>query len=434
MSLTPKHPLAEPHVVLFAAVAAAIALEGFRGSGTLGTSETWPLLQALAAGGALAVAWRQQERLRLAPLLALALALELGFVIVHLALGVQSDFDSARVYPREGESLLHGHYPDTEYPPGAVLLFAFEALVAGGGSGVRVANAFTMIPFELAAVAAVCALRTRRSAWFAAILAVWPLNAFYWEFKYDAAPTAALVVGLLLASRNRWVAAGVVLGIGAALKWTPGLAAIALVLWLLSRKRAREAARHLAAAAGAFLLVNLPFLATSPGLVLHSYHVQASRGITGESFAYLVLRAAGRAEIPPNSAFYGPVVTPSWATTAAGAVQVFAVVAVLVLVFRARTREAAVAVAGVAPVAFLLTTRTFSPQYFVAILAAWCVAGALVAPTRARQLLLALPMLGATLANVLVYPVVTPTYWWVCSWAAFLLGAAVTAALLAEAA
>jgi hypothetical protein len=430
MRLTSK---LEPHLVLLAAVAAAVGLEVARGSGTLGTSETWPLLQALLAGGALLVAWHRQEELRLAPLLALALALELGFVVVHLALGVQSDFDSARVYPREGESLLHGHYPDTEYPPGAVLLFAFEALVAGGGSGVRVANAFTMIPFELLAVAAVYALRTRRSAWFAAVLAVWPLDAFFWEFKYDAAPTAALVVGLVLACRSRWLSAGVVLGLGAALKWTPALAAVALALWLVSRPRARDATRHLAGAAGTFLLVNVPFLATSPGRVLHSYHVQASRGITGESFAYLVLRAAGRGEIPPNSAFYGPVIAPSWATTAAGALQIAVTLAVLALVLRSRAQAAAVTVAALAPVAFLLTTRTFSPQYLVTIVAAWCVAGALVAATRARQLLLALPMLGATLGNLLVYPVVTPTYWWVCSWATFLLGAAATGALLARA-
>jgi hypothetical protein len=423
----------DPHLVLLAAVAAAVALEIARGSGTLGTSEAWPLLQTLVVGGALVVAWRRQERLRLAPLLALALALEVGFVVVHLALGVQSDFDSANVYPREGEALLHGHYPDTEYPPGAVLLFAFEALVSGGGSGVRVANAFTMIPFELAAVAGVFALGTRRSAWFAALLAVWPLDSFFCEFKYDAAPTAALVLGAVLAYRNRWTWAGVVLGLGAALKWTPALAAVGLTLWLLSRRRPRDAVRHLAAAAGAFLLVNVPFLATSPGLVLHSYHVQAARGITGESFAYLVLRLVGRAAIPPNSAFYGPVIAPSWATTAAGALQIVVVLAVLAFVLRCRTRTAAVAVAVLAPVAFLLTTRTFSPQYLVTIFAAWCVAGALVAATRARQLLLALPMLGATLANVLVYPVVTATYWWVCSWAVFLLGGAASAVLLSEA-
>src|SRR4029078_12949724 len=108
MRLASKH---DPHVILLAAVAVAVALEAARGSGTLGTSETWPLLQAVVVGAALLVAWRRQERLRLAPLLALALALELGFVVVHLALGVQSDFDSARGSRREGAARRSGQRP-----------------------------------------------------------------------------------------------------------------------------------------------------------------------------------------------------------------------------------------------------------------------------------------------------------------------------------
>jgi hypothetical protein len=79
-----------------------------------------------------------------------------------------------------------------------------------------------------------------------------------------------------------------------------------------------------------------------------------------------------------------------------------------------------VVVAAMAPVAFLLTNRTFSPQYLVTILAAWAVAGALLVRGRHEQAALAVPMLGATLANVLVYPTVTPTYWWVCSAVLFL--------------
>jgi hypothetical protein len=43
-------------------------------------------------------------------------------------------------------------------------------------------------------------------------------------------------------------------------------------------------------------------------------------------------------------------------------------------------------------------------------------------------------MVGATLANVLVYPTVTPTYWWVCSGILFLLAFATTLALLLRAA
>lgn len=414
--------LEHPHAVLLAAVAVVLTLEGFRGSRTIGTAPVWPVLQALVGAIALGFVWRRQELLRLRSLLALALVFEIGWIVLHLALGVHSDFESANVYPREGNALLHGHYPDTEYPPGAILLFAFEALVSGGsGEGVRVAHAFVMVPFQLATVAGVWALRTRWSGWFAALVAVWPLNAFFWEFKFDSAPTAALVLGLVLALRERWLAGGVAFGLGAALKWTPGIAAVALVLWLVCSRRGRDAWRHALGAVGAFALVNLPFLALWPGLVLHTYNVQGSRGISGESLLYLPLRLLGDAELRPGGEIWSDAVVPGWAKTLAVLLQVLSVVAVFAVVTRVRTRlRAGVAVAAMAPVVFLLTNRTFSPQYLVTIFAAWAVAGALLVRSKYEQAALALPMLGATLANVLVYPTVTPTYWWVCSGVLFL--------------
>jgi hypothetical protein len=414
--------LEHPHAVLLAAVAIVLTLEGFRGSRTIGTAPVWPVLQALVGAIALGLVWRRQELLRLRSLLALALVFEIGWIVLHLALGVHSDFESANVYPREGNALLHGHYPDTEYPPGAILLFAFEALVSGGsGEGVRVAHAFVMVPFQLATVALVWALRTRWSGWFAALVAVWPLNAFFWEFKFDSAPTAALVLGLVLALRERWLAAGIAFGLGAALKWTPGIAAVALVLWLLSSRRGRYAWRHALGAVGAFALVNVPFLALWPGLVLHTYNVQGSRGISGESFLYLPLRLLGDAELRPGGEIWSDAVVPGWAKTLAVLLQVLVVLVVFAVVARVRTRlRAGVAVAAMAPVAFLLTNRTFSPQYLVTIFAAWALAGALLVRSKYEQAALALPMLAATLANVLVYPTVTPTYWWVCSGVLFL--------------
>jgi hypothetical protein len=409
--------LEHPHAVLLAAVAIVLTLEGFRGSRTIGTAPVWPVLQALVGAIALGLVWRRQELLRLRSLLALALVFEIGWIVLHLALGVHSDFESANVYPREGNALLHGHYPDTEYPPGAILLFAFEALVSGGsGEGVRVAHAFVMVPFQLATVALVWALRTRWSGWFAALVAVWPLNAFFWEFKFDSAPTAALVLGLVLALRERWLAAGIAFGLGAALKWTPGIAAVALVLWLLSSRRGRDAWRHALGAVGAFALVNVPFLALWPGLVLHTYNVQGSRGISGESCLYLPRRQVGDAELRPGGEIWSDAIVPGWAKTLAVLLQVLVVLVVFAVVARVRTRlRAGVAVAAMAPVAFLLTNRTFSPQYLVTIFAAWAVAGALLVRSKYEQAALALPMLAATLANVLVYPTVTPTYWWVCS-------------------
>lgn len=416
---------ARPHLALSAAVASILALEGFRGTAPIGTSPVWPVLQAAVAAAALALAWAQQESLRLRPVLALALALQLGWIVLHLALGVHSDFDSSHVYPRDGNALLDGRYPDSEYPPGAVLLFAFEALVSGGsGEGVRIAHAFAMLPFQIATVAGIWALRTPRSAWFAALVAVSPLTAFFSEFRFDPAPTAALVVGLVLAWRGRWTAAGVALGIGAALKWTPGLAAVALVVRLVASHRRGEAMRHGVAAVGTFALVNLPFLAVWPGNVLHAYRVQSARGISGESVFYVPLRIFGWAHQLPNSEIWTDVVTPGWARPVAIALQ--AVCVLLVLVVAAR---GGVPVAALAPAVFLLTNRIFSPQYLVTLVAAWAIAGSLLVRSKREQAVVGAAILGASLADVLVYPTVTPN-WPLWSALLFLLAFAITVRLL----
>jgi uncharacterized membrane protein len=294
---------------------------------------------------------------------------------------------------------------------------------------VRAANPFVLVPLQLVCVAAVWALRTQSSRWLAAVVGLWPSNAWFWELKYDLAPTAALAAGLVLAYRRRWVASGIALGIGAALKWTPGLAALTLVLWLAASGRRRDALRHGAAAAAAFLVVNVPFLVVAPGLVAHTYRVQAGRGITGESFQYLILRALGRGQIPPNTPFYSGILAPHWATTASSLVQIVCVVLVVCSVLLCRGRlDAAVTVAALAPAVFLLTTRTFSPQYLVTCLVAWAIGAALLG-----RPVVAVLGCAAALANVLVYPTVTPTYWWACSWLLFLAAFAATGLLLVRA-
>ena len=180
---------------------------------------------------------------------------------MHLARGVDADYDPAVAYARQGNALLDGTYPSSEYPSGAVVLFGFEALIGEGST--RVSHALAMVPFQLSVVAAVWLVGTRSSRWFAAVIALWPLNAFFWEFKFGLVPTTFLVLGLVFASRERWLLAGALLGVGAATKWTPALTVLALVLWLLGSKRWRPAAAHAAGAAAAFLVVNIPFLVWS---------------------------------------------------------------------------------------------------------------------------------------------------------------------------
>jgi hypothetical protein len=392
---------ADPHVALAGAAAAVLVLEALRGSEPVATSPVWPLLQAVVAALALAFAWRRQEALKLAPLLGLALAFNLGWIAVHLGLGVPSDWDSRVIYPPQGNALLDGEYPRSEYPPGAVLLFGLEVLLGGGEA--RVSNAFLMIPFQVATVAAIWALRTPRSAWFAAVVGLWPLNAFFWEFRFDVAPTAFLVVGLVLALRERWALAGIALALGTAVKWTPALAAAALALWLLTHGSARDAGRHVLAFASTLLAVHLPFLLWAPGDVLHAYTEQGGRGITGESLPFIPLRVLGLARV--EGEFWDAAVVPSWADAAAVVAQALLVLAALALVVRsARSLRVAVAFASLMPIVFLLPNRIFSPQFLVPLLASWAVAGSLLSRSRNDQLAFCSAALAATLANALVYP------------------------------
>lgn len=389
-------------LVLAASAAACIALELGRGAEPVGGSPIWPVLQAAVSAAALLFAISRRRHLRLPFVLSLGFAFATGWIGLHLAQGMPSDFDSREIYPVQGQSLLSGHYPLSEYPPGAVLLFALETLVGGGSA--RISNAFLMVPFQLVTAWAIWQLRTSWAPWFATLVALWPLNAFHMEFKFDALPTACTAVGLLLAWRGRWTVAGTALGVGAAVKWTPGLAALGLAVWLVASRRPREALHLAAAAATAFVLIHVPFFVANPTAVLHAYSAQSGRGITGESLPYLPFRALGLAHT--GDAPWLAADVPGWSNAAAVAMQAAAVVAVLaaVVVVR-RNHDAGIALAAMVPVVFLLTNRVFSPQFMIPLLASWAIAGAVLWRGAQRVAVLALLLATASLFNALVYPV-----------------------------
>ena len=134
------------------------------------------------SAAALGLVWHTRDRLRLPFLLGVAVLLQVGtesFVRLH---AVFKSGEPTMLYAGTGQELLDGRYPHSEYPVGAVLLFAFEAALGGADS--HVVHALVMVPFQLAIVGAVWSLRTRWSSWFAAIVAVWPVSAWFWEFRY----------------------------------------------------------------------------------------------------------------------------------------------------------------------------------------------------------------------------------------------------------
>jgi hypothetical protein len=390
----------ETYAVMAAAAAVILALEYLRGKPPLHTSPAWPLLEAAVAASALAVAWRRQNELGVLPVVAFALAFQVAWIGLHLARGVPSDYDSHITYRDEGNALLHGRYPSSEYPPGAVLLFALDALLGGGRT--RVSHAFVMVPFQLLLVFAIWSLRTRWSPWFATIAAFWPPDAFITEFKFDVVPAALLVLGIVCALRGRWLLTGVVLGLGTAVKWTPALTVAALALWLLTTASRGLAARLLAGATIAFLAVNLPFLVWSPHQVLDAYSIQGPRGITGESLAYLPLNALGLAQVGRP---WEAAAVPGWANAASVVVQGVALIGTLAAVVAVRgNSRAALSIAALSPAVFLIFNRVFSPQFLIMLIAAWFVAGSLLARTRTDQLMLGGLVLCSSLANALVYP------------------------------
>jgi hypothetical protein len=401
--LSVRRLASDPHVVLAAGAAAVLVAEYlFRTRGNpygFNTEDpAWLLVEPVAALVALAYAWRAQDRLRLVPLLGLALGFHLLWLAVHLHLGVPGDRDTD-VYRLEGTSLLHGHVPASEYPPGAVVLFALESWLHR--SAVHTANALVMVPFQLAIVGSVWSLRTRFSAWLAAVVALWPMSTYWWEFRFDLVPAAFLVLGLALALRRRWEWAGLALGLGTAVKWSPSLAFAALALWCLAAGLRHAALRLSAFFAVGLLAVYLPFLVWSPGQLGAAYSGQSSRPFTGATLWYLPFHVLGQTKALEKS--YGYAGAPRWANALAVALQIVLVAATLFAATRVRgSLCAGVAVAAMAPVVFFLTNKIFSPQFLIPLLAAWAVAIALLARTRREQAALGGLALLATFANAFV--------------------------------
>jgi hypothetical protein len=401
----------DPNLALAAAAVAIVATEA---AYRTWISDAWLLLEAVVAAAALLHAWREQDRLRLGPVLAVIGGLQLALFGVHLALDVVGDKDSSVVYRWQGNALVRGEYPRSEYPLGAVLLFGLEAWLGGGST--RNANALLMVPLALVTSAAVWLTRVPYAPWLAALIGFWPASSFSWQYKFDLAPAALLVVGLLLALRGRWGLAGVLLAAGTLVKWTPALAAVSLLAWLLTTRRVRDAATLAATFAATLVLVYAPFLVWSQSEVLAAYERQSGRSITPESVWYLLLRPFDLAHVVKHISFSAGA--PRWANVGAGLLQAAVVLALVVVAARARTQRAAVAVAALVPVAFLLTNRIFSPQFMLVAFAAWAFAAALVVRTRREQLWVGAAMAAAALANEFVYPFALPRYdvtWVLCS-------------------
>ena len=217
----------------------------------------------------------------------------------------------------------------------------------------------TVVLLALCAVAAVLATAYAAGPerrWQALLVALSPaliLNAFV---NWDLIAMALTALGIAAWAARRTVWAGVLLGLGVATKFYPLVVLGALLLLCLRAGRLREFAKTLAAAALAWLAVNLPVMIVAlPGWATF-YVFSKDRGADWGSFWYMFeyfgLPKLGDYQLSALNKM-----------SAAALVVAFAAIILLALAAPRRPRLPQVCFLLLA--AFLMTNKVWSPQYVV---------------------------------------------------------------------
>jgi uncharacterized membrane protein len=193
----------------------------------------------------------------------------------------------------------------------------------------------------------------RRRPWDAMLVAFCPLVVFQAFTNFDAIATAFAATGILAWSRRRPVAAGVLLGLGAAAKLYPAFLLLPLLLVCLRGGKLRAWGAAAAAAAGTWLVVNLPILLAYPRGWSQFYRLNATRAADPDS-VYAVISGLTRWNGFAN-------VSTLNAVTALALAAACLAIAWVALTAPRRPRLAQLCFLVVA--AFLLTSKVWSPQY-----------------------------------------------------------------------
>ena len=191
-------------------------------------------------------------------------------------------------------------------------------------------------------------LPPRRLLWYAAAPTL-VLCAFV---NWDALPVMLATAAIWLHREDRDVAAGVAAGLGAAAKLYPALLVSLVVLARLRQRRPRAALAHAGAAVGVWLAVNLPVYLAAPEGWSRFLQLSRSRPADHDSL-YRIIEVELR-----SSQFDVPTLNLVTAVLFVGA-------AAAVLIVGVRRRPPAHTWQLFLPllIAFLLTSKVYSPQF-----------------------------------------------------------------------
>jgi putative flippase GtrA len=280
------------------------------------------------------------------------LALALAWQLVTIRHGGRSSLsDLPRVFLHRGLAPHHLPYLERvlEYPVGAGILLYLAALVAPSATGVLVVTA---LGASVAAVVVTVLLQRRNGAraWRWALAS--PLLLFAFQ-NWDTFAIAALVGGLVAYERRRPATAGVLLGVGTAIKLFPAVVVPVLVAAALVRGDRRGARRLVVGFVATVLAVNLPVAVVAGHGWWWTMQFQGARAATWGTVWMYAYRTLGLPTHGPAAAHMADVVS-----MVALALGLAALVAVTV-----RRRLDPVAASGAAVAVFLLTNKVYSPTY-----------------------------------------------------------------------
>lgn len=253
-----------------------------------------------------------------------------------------------------------GEVGDLEYP---VLTGVFIGVVAemvhGGIQFFRVTAAWLAV-FGFASILLLGSIA--RARWRLLFFAAAPALVLYAFHNWDLFAVALMCLGLVSFHRRWDAATGVWLGLGAAAKVFPGLILPALLL-ARYRETGRISRRMLAAAAGSFVLVNLPFAIINRAGWWAPWKFQSTRFPNFETSWYNIFRHAS----PHFGKNFWVNTFPGFTSYASAGLFV---VGIAWLLFaearRARIRPYATSMAIL--LIWLLTAKVYSPQYSLWIL------------------------------------------------------------------
>lgn len=237
-----------------------------------------------------------------------------------------------------------------EYPVLSMYAMRLAAWISEGTAGFFAANALLLTFAAFVTVLAVYLLVGPRALY----VALAPTLAIYAFMNWDLLAVALSTAAVLAFARRRDVAAGVLLGLGAAAKAYPALLVIPLAAERV-RERDPDGGIHLAwAATGAWVAVNAPFVVAAPASWWEFFRFNAARPADWDSLWFIAChRLTGQAYCEPTRLIN------------AGSLVLFLGSVGLVWWLKRRREPGFSRLALGLPVLvlFLLSNKVYSPQY-----------------------------------------------------------------------